>query len=94
MELDFRKQCLFPPSDDATFGEKINALVEGLKYASGVAGSHDCPTGDFELATELVKLIPELLAKVLHGEPGHRRWLEEAIEAHFTGKPMPEYAAK
>lgn len=93
MSLDF-KQCLFPPSKNATFEEKINAVVEGLEYTTGVAGGHDCPTGDFLVATELVKLIPELLAKVLHGEPGHRQWLEKAVEAHFTGQPMPEYVAK
>lgn len=94
MSLDFQRQCLFPPADGATFEERINALTQGLDYCRGVAGSHDCPTGDFELATELVKLIPELFAKIAHGEPGHRRWLEEAIENHFTGKPMPEYIAK
>lgn len=93
MSLDF-KQCLFPPAYGDTLQEKVNSLVEGLVYATGIAGSHDCPTGDFEVATELVKLIPELLAKVAHGEPGHRRWLEQAIEAHFTGQPMPEYVAK
>jgi len=89
-----RKSMLFPHSNDATFEEKINALVEGLEYTTGVAGSHDCPTGDMEIARELIKLIPELFDKIAHGEQGHRDWLEEAIQNHFQGKPMPEYRVK
>ena len=92
--LDFRGQCLYPPAEGATLEEKLYALGQGLQYCEGVAGSHDVPTGDFQLAGELIKLIPTLFDKIAHGEAGHRSWLEEAIENHFTGKPMPEYRAK
>jgi hypothetical protein len=85
---------LWPSEDKAPLKDKLAALVEGLDHATCVAGSLDCPTGDFTTAIEVIKLIPQLFDKIAHGEAGHREWLEEAIENHFTGKPMPEYRAK
>lgn len=49
---------------------------------------------DMDKVVRLVELIPELFAKLAHGEQGHRDWLEAAIEAHFDEKPMPDYVAK
>jgi len=43
---------------------------------------------------DIIKRIPELFDKIAHGGPGHRQWLKEAIEAHFSGEPMPEYVDK
>jgi len=61
--------------------DEIKALVE--------AESIDA----FDL-NNFLDLIPELLGKIEHGEPGHREWLGKAIEAHFLQEPMPEYVAK
>ncbi|MNG46917.1 hypothetical protein D3C79_47810 [compost metagenome] len=94
MTLDFQGKCLYPPADNATLKEKLHALGVGLEDMTNTAEGHDIPTGDFRLAAEVIKLIPELFSKIAHGESGHRQWLEEAIENHFTGKPMPEYKAK
>lgn len=93
MGPDFRRG-LFPADKEADLETKIASLVEGAEYCIGVAGQNDCPNGDFLAAVELVKLIPQLFDKIAHGEAGHREWLKEAIENHFTGKPMPEYKAK
>lgn len=95
-----RKKMLYPYPKDALCGNvvdfktRIDALVAGASYATGVAGGLDCPTGDFEIAVSLVGLIPTLFDKIAHGEPGHREWLKEAIECHFQGLPMPDYKAK
>lgn len=80
--------------DPISFKEKIDALVSGLDSATCAAAGLDCPTGDFEIAIELIKLIPTLFDVTAHGEAGHREWLKEAIENHFQGLPMPEYKAK
>lgn len=91
-----KHKMLNRPDDDATFGEKVNVLVENIEYCAGVAGSGDdtCPTGDFQVAVDIIKRIPELFDKIAHGGPGYRQWLKEAIEAHFSGEPMPEYVDK
>lgn len=91
-----RYAMLNEPDENATFEDKVKLLVENLEYCTSVASSGDdtCPTGDFEVAATIIKLIPELFDKIAHGEPGHRQWLKAAIEAHFSGDPMPEYVAK
>lgn len=38
--------------------------------------------------------VTSLFDVLAHGEQGHRDWLEQAIENHFLGLPMPEYVAK
>ena len=92
----FDKRMLHKPDEGATFSNKIDLLLDNLEYCTGVAGSgdHTCPTGDFNVAGSLIKLIPELFDKIAHGAPGHRQWLKAAIEAHFSGEPMPEYVDK
>lgn len=47
-----------------------------------------------EQTSEVLSRITELFDVVAHGEPGHRDWLERAIENHFLGLPMPDYVAK
>lgn len=75
--------------------EHIDELVEKLEWVVGHAISHDTPYADSgAIAINLLKLIPELFAKIKHGEPGHEEWLREAIHNHFLGLPMPEYVAK
>lgn len=95
MGIDFT-QCLYRPdlNEETTFEEKLKCLEEGLFYCTGVAGGHDVPTGDFEAALEVVKKLGTLFEVIEHGEPDHRQWLKEAIEAHFTGNPLPNYVAK
>ena len=92
--FDRSKMLLPHDSDEDSLEVKLKALVEGMEYANSVAGARDCPTGDVEVAVEVVKLIAGLFEKIEHGEVGHREWLAEAIQNHFQGKPMPEYRAK
>lgn len=81
-------------SDKDPFEVQMKDLADNVEYLAGVAGGQDIPDGDIYKAAELIKLIPQLFAKVKHGKPGHEAWLAEAIECHFLGKPMPEYRAK
>lgn len=49
---------------------------------------------DNEDAEHMLSRILKLFEVIAHGEPGHREWLEKAIENHFLGLPLPEYVAK
>lgn len=43
-----------------------------------------------ELEQERDSLMNEsLFAAIEHGDAEHRAWLKEALECHFTGKPVP-----
>jgi hypothetical protein len=37
----------------------------------------------------LERRIDSLFDAIAHGDEAHRAWLREAIEAHFSGKPVP-----
>lgn len=75
--------------------EYIDRTVQRLEWTVGFAESHDAPDeGGGRDAITLIKLIPELFAKIKHGEPGHEEWLKQAITNHFLGLPMPDYVAK
>jgi len=47
-----------------------------------------------EETAKMLDRINTLFGAVAHGEQGHRDWLEQAIENHFLGLPMPDYVAK
>lgn len=66
---------------------KVEKIVNELK-----SGQNDF--NNVMEATKMLVSITTLFETIEHGEVGHREWLKEAIEAHFTGKPMPEYKAK
>jgi len=96
MSIDYNEHLFHHKhADGATFQEKINSLVMEMRRDADAADRCQCcPGGGFELGIKLIELIPALFDKTAHGEEGHRQWLKEAIENHFTGKPMPEYKAK
>lgn len=81
-------------SKNVTFEEWVSDLAAEAEQMANAAGGLDVPDKELLKAVELVKLIPQLFDKIAHGEQGHRDWLKAAIEAHFTGQPMPEYVAK
>lgn len=82
-------------ADGATFKEKIDTLVMEINsHLNDTTPYQSTPKEPFILAVQLIELIPELFDKIAHGESGHRQWLNEAIENHFSKKPMPEYKAK
>lgn len=92
MSIDFKKN-LWPPSDDSTFEEKLNNLFDGLDHVRCIAAEADLPVGDIDNALEIIKKLSTLFSVIEYGEPEHRQWLKQAIEAHFTGKPIPSYVA-
>lgn len=79
---------------NVTFEEWLHDLTEEAEAMANVAGGRDVPDKELLKVVELVRLIPQLFDKIAHGEQGHRDWLKAAIEAHFSGNPMPEYVAK
>lgn len=79
---------------NVTFEEWLRDLTEEAETMANVAGGRDVPDKELLKVVELVRLIPQLFDKIAHGEQGHRDWLKAAIEAHFSGNPMPEYVAK
>lgn len=79
---------------NVTFEEWLRDLTEEAEAMANVAGGRDVPDKELLKVVELVRLIPQLFDKIAHGEQGHRDWLKAAIEAHFSGNPMPEYVAK
>lgn len=40
---------------------------------------------------ELQSKIDSLYDVLAHGDDDHKAWLKQAIDAHFSGKPMPDY---
>lgn len=75
--------------------DHVDALVDDLEWTVGFGKSHGAPDNDAgDRAIALIKLIPELFAKIKHGEPGHEEWLKEAIANHFLELPAPDYVAK
>lgn len=49
---------------------------------------------DCKETTAVFERVLSLFDVIAHGEQGHRDWLEQAIESHFLGLPMPDYVAK
>lgn len=78
----------------ATLEQKIKGLTCDLGLTIDRAQCNDIDTKPLEQAQVMLHLIPELFDKIAHGEQGHRDWLKAAIEAHFSGEPMPDYVAK
>lgn len=77
-----------------TLEQKVKSLTCDLGLVIDRAQCNDINTESLEQAQVMLNLIPELFDKIAHGEQGHRDWLKAAIEAHFSGKPMPDYVAK
>ena len=73
---------------------EIQQLLHDLHLTEQTADCLSIPTDPILEAKKFLELIPQLFDKIKHGEPGHKAWLEEAVECHFLGKPMPDYVAK
>jgi len=44
-------------------------------------------------AVKMLNKIETLFDAIKHGDEDHQGWLKEAIDAHFNGRPLPEYVA-